>query len=168
MNEPKSRVERFNQRIRNNPVFAALIVIGTLIIALSAFTDAAKNLLDLITLDVRPDINGNWEAEVNYDWNNASYVEKFNFRGDGEELYGTASFLGSKKSILDGVVKKDKLLFNTKSRQILGSEESKVSIRHYRGKYSAGQIKFVLQTEGGYSEHVPIEFTANRVPDNKN
>ena len=166
MNEAKTKIDRFNQRVRNNPVLATLIIVGTLIIALSTFTDAAKNLLNLITLDTRPDINKSWEAEVTYDWQNAKYVETFTFRGDGEELYGTASFLGSKKGILEGIIKKDKLLFITKTQEILESEEPKTSIHRYRGKYLGDQIEFIMQTENGYSEHEPIEFTAKRMPDN--
>ena len=166
MNEAKTKIDRFNQRVRNNPVLATLIIAGTLIIALSTFTDAAKNLLNLITLDTRPDINKSWEAEVTYDWQNAKYVETFTFRGDGEELYGTASFLGSKKGILEGIIKKDKLLFITKTQEILESEEPKTSIHRYRGKYLGDQIEFIMQTENGYSEHEPIEFTAKRMPDN--
>lgn len=168
MNEPKTQIDKFNQRVRNNPILATLIIIGTLIIALSTFTDAAKNLLNLMTLDTRPDINRIWKAEVTYDWQNAKYVETFTFRGDDEELYGTASFLGSKKAILEGVIKKDKLLFITKTSEILDSEEPKISIHRYQGKYSGDQIEFIMQTENGYSEHEPIEFTAKRMPNNSN
>ena len=153
-----------NQRLKNNPVLATLIIAGSIIIALSTFTDAAKNLLNLVTLDTRPDINSSWKAEVTYDWPNAKYVETFSFRGDGDELYGTASHLGSKKGILEGTIKQDKLLFITKTQEILGSKEPKTSIHRYRGKYLGDKIKFILQTESGYSEHVAIEFTAKRVP----
>jgi hypothetical protein len=168
MSEAKTRIDIFNQRVRNNPVLATLIVVGTLVIALSSFTDATKNLFNLITLDGRPEINKSWKAEVSYDWQKAKYDEIFTFRGDGEEIYGTASFLGKKKSIIEGTIKKDKLMFITKTPEILGSEEPKMSIHRYRGKYSGDQIKFIMQTEGGYSEHVPIEFTAEIMPDNEN
>ena len=168
MNEPKTRIDRFNQRVKNNPVLATLIFVGTLIIALSTFTDAAKNLLNLINLDTRPDINRSWKAEVTYDWQNARYVETFTFRGDGEELYGTASFLGGKKGILEGIIKKDKLFFITKTQEVLGPKEPKISIHRYRGKYLGDQIKFIMQTENGYSEHIPIEFTAKRMPNKEN
>ena len=168
MNKPKTQIDRFNQRVRNNPVLATLVIAGTLIIALSTFTDAAKNLLNLITLDTRPEINGRWKAEVTYDWQNARYAETFTFRGDGEELYGTASFLGTKKGILEGIIKKDKLLFITKTQEILENEEPRISIHRYRGKYLGDQIEFIMQTEGGYSEHEAIEFTAKRTPDKAN
>lgn len=163
MNETKTQIDRFNQRVRNNPVLATLIIVGSLIIALSTFTDAAKNLLSLITLDTRPDINRSWKADVTYDWQNARYMETFTFRGDGEELYGTATFLGTKKGILEGVIKKDKLLFITKTQEVLEDKEPRTSIHRYRGKYSGDQIEFIMQTENGYSEHEPVEFTAKRI-----
>ncbi|RKZ64206.1 MAG: hypothetical protein DRQ44_09430 [Gammaproteobacteria bacterium] len=163
MSEVKSPIDRFNQRVRNNPVLATLIIVGSLIIALSTFTDAAKNLLSLIALDTRPDINRSWKAEVTYDWQNAKYMETFTFRGDGEELYGTASFLGKKRGILEGVIKKDKLLFITKTQEVLGDKEPRTSIHRYRGKYSEDRIEFIMQTENGYSEHEPVEFTAKKI-----
>ena len=164
MNEAKTKIDRFNQRVRNNPILATLIIAGTLIIALSTFTDAAKNLLNLLVVDTRPDINRSWKAEVTYDWQNARYAETFTFRGDGEELYGTASFLGTKKGILEGTIKKDKLLFITKTQEILDSEEPRISVHRYRGKYIGDRIEFIMQTEGGYSDHEAIEFTAKRTP----
>ena len=71
MNEPKTLLDRINTRIRNNPILATLIVLGAIIIALSTFTDAAKNLLRMVIPETRPDVNGEWTAEVTYDWNNA-------------------------------------------------------------------------------------------------
>ena len=41
----KTRVERLNARIRDNPVVAALIVAGTIVIAVASFTDAATKLI---------------------------------------------------------------------------------------------------------------------------
>jgi hypothetical protein len=46
MSEPKTLVDAFYSRIRNNPVAASLIILGAIVIGLSSFTDAAKNLLD--------------------------------------------------------------------------------------------------------------------------
>ncbi len=42
-----SPVERFNARIRRNPLVAALILAGTIVIALASFTDAASKLVAL-------------------------------------------------------------------------------------------------------------------------
>ena len=166
MNAPKTRFDRINQRIKNNPILASLIILGTIVIALSTFTNAAQNLWDLVITETRPDINGEWKAEVVYDWPNAKYSETFTFSGDGEEVYGTASFLGSKRGILEGKAKKDKLQFMTKTQKVLGDDwnSPKVVVHRYRGKVLRDEIKFVMQTEGGFSEHIPIEFTARRVP----
>ena len=70
MVEPKTRVDRFTTWIKNNPIMAALVVLGTVVIALSTFTDAARNLLDLVITDARPDINGEWRewsADIRFD-----------------------------------------------------------------------------------------------------
>jgi len=133
--------------------------------ALSESADAAKKTSALSTADIRPDINGEWEADVTYDWQNARYIEKFDFRGTGDEVYGTASFLGGKKAILEGTIRKDGLRFITKTQEFLGGDRknAKDVVHHYRGEFLGSEIKFIMQTEGGYSEHIPIEFIATRV-----
>ena len=136
---------------------------GTIVIGLSTFTDATKNLLGLVIKETRPDINGEWKAEVTYDWENAKYTETFTFKGDGEDVYGTASFLGTKRGILEGKVNKDKLQFITITREVLGSQPGKDTIHDYRGKISGDEMKFIMQTKGGYSEHIPIEFIAKKL-----
>ena len=165
MNEPRTRIDRFNLRIKNNPVVASLIVLGTIVIALSTFTNAAKNLLDLVVKETRPDINGEWKAEVTYDWQNAKYAETFTFGGDGDEVHGTASFLGTKRGILEGKVRKDKLQFITKIQMVREDwNKPRVVVHRYQGNVFREEIKFIMQTEGGFSEHIPIEFTAKKVP----
>ncbi len=132
---------------------------------LSESTDAAKNTSGLLIQDTRPDINGEWEADVTYDWPNAKYVEKFDFRGSGDEVYGTASFLGGKKAILEGSIRKDGLRFITRTQEVLGDWKNPRDVVHrYRGEFLGTEIKFIMQTEGGYSEHIPIEFIAKKVP----
>ena len=160
MDEPKTRVDRFNAWIKNNPVMASLVVLGTVVIALSTFTDAARNLLDLVSTETRPDINGEWQAEVTYDWHNAQYSETFTFKGDGEEVYGTASFLRVKRGILEGTATQDRLQFTTKTQSMAGTTTEEV--HRYEGKVLRDEIAFVMQTQGSEA-HIPIEFTARRV-----
>ncbi len=164
MDDPKTPVNRLYSRIRNNPAVAFLIIMGTIVIGLSTFTDAAKNLLGLVIEDTRPGINGEWVAEVTYDWKNAHYTEKFTFNGEGGEVYGTASFLGKKRSIVEGKINKDNLLFTTITREMMDSSPTRETIHHYRGRILGDELKFILQTRGGYSEHIPIEFIARRIP----
>lgn len=133
--------------------------------ALGESTDAAKNTSGLLIQDLRPDINGEWEADVTYDWPNARYVENFVFRGEGDEVYGTASLVGTKKGILEGSIKKDGLRFITRTQEISGGDwkNPKEAVHRYRGQLLGNEIKFIMQTEGGYSEHVPIEFIAKKL-----
>jgi len=118
--------------------------------------------------DTRPDINGEWVAEVTYDWKNAQYTEKFIFLGDGDEVYGTASFLGKKRGILEGRIKKDKLQFITITQETMDSLPGRDSIHEYRGRILGDEMKFIMQSKGGYSEHIPIEFIAKKMPDKEN
>lgn len=166
MKESRTLIEKFNARIKNNPIIASLIILGTIVIALSTFTNAAKNLLGLLTSDTRPHINGEWKAEVTYDWRNASHPETFTFSGDGEEVYGTASFLGHPRRITEGKAKKGNLQFITKTQVLLGADwkQAREEVHRYQGTVLRDEIKFVMQTEGGFSEHTPIAFTARRMP----
>lgn len=163
MAESETLVDRVYTRIKANPVVSVLIILGSIVIGLSTFTDAAKNLLSLVVRDTRPHINGVWQAEVTYDWNSAKYTETFTFEGDGDAVYGTASFLGKKRGIVEGKITKDTLHFMTTTGETLGSLPTKDSIHDYRGRIVGGEMKFVMQTRGGYSEHIPIEFVAKRV-----
>ncbi len=129
--------------------------------------DVAKNTSGLINQNLRPDINGDWTADVTYDWPNARYVEKFDFRGEGNEVYGTASFLEVKRGILEGSVKKDEIRFITRTQEYLGgdSQNPRDVVHRYRGKLRGKEIRFVMQTEGGYSQHIPVEFKAEKAVD---
>lgn len=110
-----------------------------------------------------PDITGEWQAEVTYDWDNAKYTEVFNFTVDGDEVLGTASFLTGKRALWNGKLASDKLTFITKSQEVCGDwKNPREQVHHYRGKVLRDEIRFTMQTEGGFSEHVPIEFTARR------
>ena len=164
MDESKTLLEKLNLKIKNNPVIAALIIFGTIVIALSTFTDAAKSLLGFINIESRPDINGEWVAEITYDWQNAKYNEKFNFKGEGTEVYGTVSLFRSDRGISEGQVSKNEIQFVMKAQEILGSDDEIRDVFYrYKGKIEGDEIKFVLLIDGGYSSHVPIEFTATRV-----
>jgi hypothetical protein len=135
--------------------------------ALGEPENAVQSSAGLSTQNLRPAINGRWEADVTYDWPNAKYVEKFDFRGEGEEVYGTASFLGKKRGLLEGSISKDGLRFIIRTQEYLGADSNnpRDAIHRYRGKLLGNEIKVILQTEGGYSEHIPIEFIAKKVPD---
>ena len=162
MSNQETRFDRLNARVKNNPVIATLLLLGTGVIALSTFSDATKNVLGLFVQETRPPVNGLWKGTVIYDWPNATYDETFVFKGEGEEVQGTASFLGIKRGIWEGNTKSQSISFLTKTGEIMGSLESKEVLHHYRGRIQGDEIHFVMQTEGGYSEHIPIEFIVRR------
>lgn len=108
------------------------------------------------------DISGNWLAEVKYDWGN-NYTEKFKFIMQDQEIHGAASFLGRDRGLLKGKLNGNKLTFITKTQEVTDDwSNPKTQIHRYSGILTGDVIKFILQTEGGMSEHTPVEFTARR------
>ena len=105
----------------------------------------------------RPAIDGRWQAEVDYDWPNAHYTERFVFAGEGSELHGSASFLGVARGLLEGSVAPDGLRFVTRTR-----EDNADTVHRYRARLVGDELRFMMQTEGGSSAHVPVEFIARR------
>lgn len=112
----------------------------------------------------RPQVNGDWRAEVDYDWPGAHHVERFVFSGEGGELHGSASFLGVARGVLEGRIDAAGLGFVTRTSELTGAGGGSQDIVHrYRGRLAGDEILFQMQTEGGSSAHVPIEFVARRV-----
>lgn len=108
-------------------------------------------------------IAGRWNANVIYDWGD-EHSERFKFTVLGDELHGTASFLGLDRGILEGRLREDKVTFITKTREVLGNrEDPRTQIHRYTGLVTGNEIRFIMLTEGGHSEHVPVEFTATRM-----
>jgi len=108
------------------------------------------------------DIDGEWQAEITYDWGDA-YREVFAFTyGDGEVL-GSASFLGTKRALFEGRLEGNLLRFVVKTQENLGGDGGVRDVtHHYTGKAVGERIEFVMRTEGGFSAHAPIEFIATR------
>lgn len=123
----------------------------------------AASATAVTTRPARPDINGEWQAEVNYDWPNARYIERFVFSGAAGELQGSASFLRVPRGVLEGRVGPDGVQFVTRTREVAGGAGSGIETVHrYRGELAGGEIRFVMQTEGGSGDHLPVEFIARR------
>jgi len=110
----------------------------------------------------RPDINGAWQAEVRYDWPNANYVERFEFGGEGAALHGSASFLGVPRGLLEGRLAADGISFVTRTQEV-GAAGSNELVHRYRVQRAGDELRVVMQTEGGTSAHVPVQFVARRV-----
>jgi len=114
-----------------------------------------------------PEWTGRWKAEVQYDWGD-KYSEEFVLRIDAGVPGGTASFLGTKRSIVNGKVTGNQIEFTTITDETSGNETRKTE-HHYRGTMNdrgtakGDDIRFVMQTEGALSDHPPLEFDAARV-----
>lgn len=161
--QPASPLARLLEKIKLNPVIASLLTLTTVIVAVSSFTGAAKNLLSLIP-ESRPAISGKWQAKVTYDWPNSNYKETFVFDDEGDVVLGTASLTESKLAIFNGKLQGNVLTFITKSQEGVSGVWKDVT-HSYHGKVANNEIKFVILTEGGYSNHVPVEFTATKIAD---
>ncbi len=117
--------------------------------------------------NLRRDVAGEWEATVKYDWGD-TYKELFDFVVDGQELSGTAGFLGSRKgqgrAIWDGKITGDQISFLTKTLTTLsGDDKTYEDKNYYKGKVNGDTIEFTMVTDSSIVSHTPIHFTANRV-----
>ena len=112
----------------------------------------------------RAQVNGEWQADVTYDWDNARFIERFRFDGDADELHGSASFLGVARGVLEGRADGAGISFVTRTSEASGAGDSGRTVVHrYRARLTGAELRFVMQTEGASSPHVPIEFVARRV-----
>ena len=111
--------------------------------------------------EVRARVDGAWQADVTYDWPNARFVERFSFTDSTDALRGSASFLGVPRGILEGRVTAGTLSFLTRTTETISNGTAEVTHR-YSGRIDGDEIRFVMQTEGGSTPHVPVEFTARR------
>lgn len=112
-------------------------------------------------------VAGEWEANVKYDWGD-SYKELFEFETDGQQLSGTAGFLGSRKGqgrpIWEGKISGDKISFMTKSLVSMSGDEKTSEDKHYyKGVLKGDTIEFTMVTDSSVVSHSPIHFTASRV-----
>ena len=107
----------------------------------------------------RAAVNGDWQADVTYDWDNARFTERFSFGGEAGQLHGSASFLGVPRGVLEGRVDAGGVEFVVRTTESTGA----ALVHRYRARLAADELRFVMQTEGGTSAHVPIEFAARRV-----
>ena len=105
---------------------------------------------------------GEWSAEVTYPWG-AKYTERFALKLDGNDVLGTASFLGTRRGIVSGTLSGNRVQFETRTQEVLGDWNNPKNVVHrYRGTISGDTIEFYMQTEGASSSE-PVEFTARRV-----
>jgi hypothetical protein len=137
----------------------AAVVVAAVVYELRSSLPAARTPA---AAAARAAVNGEWRAEVEYDWPGAHHVERFVFAGEGDALHGSASFLGVARGVLEGAVDGTELRFVTRTSEIGGNAGDTSVVHRYRGRLVGDELRFVMQTEGGASAHVPVEFVARR------
>ena len=109
------------------------------------------------------DLSGEWSADVTYSWG-ATHHERFSLKADGNEVLGSASFLGVPRGIVRGTFADGRLAFETRTQEVTGDWNNPRDVIHrYRGTVDGDAITFVMQSDGARSD-LPIEFTARRMP----
>lgn len=107
------------------------------------------------------DLAGDWSGEITYSWG-ATHTERFNLRLDGNDVFGTASFLGTPRAIISGTVNGNRVTFHTQTEEISGDwNNPKTLVHRYRGAISGNVIKFYMQSEGAGSSD-SVDFTVTR------
>jgi hypothetical protein len=110
------------------------------------------------------DVTGRWTARVKYDWGD-QHDEIFEFNYLGDTLHGTATYQTGRLTIEQARLKGEWLSFVTRSQEMLGSDTPWKEVTHrYTGQVTPEEIRFTLESGGGYSIHPPVEFVARRVP----
>ena len=104
---------------------------------------------------------------MKYDWGD-TYKELFAFEVNGQDLSGSAGFLGSRKGqgrpIWDGKIAGDQISFMTKSLTSISGDEKTYEDKHYyKGVVKGDTIEFTMVTDSSIESHAAIHFTANRV-----
>ncbi len=104
-------------------------------------------------------ISGTWQGEVTYNWG-GKYTERFFFQPEGEILFGTASFLGTKRGIEDGKLESEGFSFFTRFQQTLGSATTEHRNRYW-GRVVNDEINLRIQDDRG-NPPVEIRLTKER------
>jgi hypothetical protein len=164
MNQQRTRFDRFIFRIKNNPIIAFLIVLGTIVIALSTFTNATKNLLSLITNPAIIDATGKWATQelTNPFYENDKFRLHFDLEVKGDTLLGAirqtsmTSRYDVKNGILDGKIKSNIISFYT-----LEQSDGTTYKNFYYGSVLKDEIEFTLQSDRPWG-FPPQKFIAKR------
>jgi hypothetical protein len=170
----KTRVwdwQTFPSRIKQNPLVLVVALLGSAVVALSAFTDAARNLFAVIHEATAPRVAGTWVTPtLSFPFEAAdNYHLTFELRAEGNNLTGTVTFSpeGVDDSdrvyrILDGKIDGESLSFRTES-EVVGADSKLVPYSDfYEAKVSGGQMSLKKwdDIEGGGEVE---RFQANRV-----
>jgi hypothetical protein len=148
------------------PIAAALaavvVLVGGFVVYRQMRTAAPVNTATVAPTPViaPANVGGKWTSTVKYAWGDTA-SEKFDFEVAGQELSGTASFLGYPRGIFDGKIDGNRVSFMTKSLTSVGDKTSEDK-HYYKGTVEGDAIQFTMLTDSSVESHVPVRFTATR------
>jgi hypothetical protein len=105
-------------------------------------------------------LSGEWIAEVQYAWG-ARVTERFRFEVDGEELFGSGTFLTGQHPMEDAELLPDGARFVLHSEAVQGDETRRIAHR-YRVRVDNDELRVRVQSTGGFTDTPPLTFTARR------
>ena len=166
----KTRFDKIFVNIKNNPVLAVIIALGVIVMALSSFTNAARNLLSIFSTEKeRANITGTWKTQALNNQFNTKQKWTFTFEFDAQDttLLGTVTLtpLGDnrsyKKGIQEGKIEGHNISFYTPQTAWMGTEKMVYKDLFY-GTVSNNEIEFIQNSDrqGGF---IPQKFVAKKV-----
>ena len=103
----KTRFDKIFVKIKNNPVLAVIIALGVIVMALSSFTNAARNLLSLISSSETINITGTWKTQAISNQFDPKLISTFTFEFNAKDttLLGTITQtpIGDNRSYKNGI-----------------------------------------------------------------
>jgi hypothetical protein len=177
MAQSRTLVDRLTSRVRNNPIFAVLIMVGLAVISLASFTDALTKLFHALPTMHEVHVTGEWQSKVLIDpWTNKEYRYSFELKSDGSRLYGTARRLvpyceehgeagmcanhDRPVGSFDGKLDRQGIFFQCNWTLPGAAPWTWVDVREtFHGVVSGDEIRFVLQDD---QNSPPVEFRATR------
>ena len=166
----KTRFDKIFVKIKNNPVLAVIIALGVIVMALSSFTNAARNLLGIFSTEKENvNITGTWKTQALTNQFNTNQQWTFTFEFDAKDttLLGTVILTpfgdnrSYKKGILEGKIEGHNISFYTPQTAWLGTERMVYKDLFY-GTVSRDEIEFIQNSDrqGGF---IPQKFTAKKI-----
>ena len=133
----------------------------------SRFDDDLKALLE--TLPAMPAeagahsaLRGRWLATVSYPWQ-AEVTERFEFEQDGDDFFGSGTFLAAEHPLENVELLDDGLKFSLRSEALMGDERRQIT-HSYRVRQEGDTLQIRMQSSGGFNDGPPLKFTARRAP----
>jgi hypothetical protein len=130
--------------------------LNALLAQLSAPTERSRGTQP----DIAARLTGEWVAEVQYRWG-VRATERFRFEVDGDELFGSGTFLSGEHPLEDPELLPDGARFLLHSEAVQGQETRRIKHR-YRVRVDEDTLHVRMQSSGGFSDSPTHTFTARR------